>query len=78
MLLALQVAALAWSQGLRVLASSACFVAVVAMFVFVRFIVSAGPGANIGAGLLLIAVPISLALLVAAVLQGRTGTDPDV
>ena len=75
LLLGLQAALLSRPRGLRVLASSVCFAAVAAMFVFVTYIVPAGEGANIGAGLLLLQMPISLLLLVAALVPERTAPD---
>jgi putative flippase GtrA len=49
--------------------------AIVAMFVFITFVIPAGPGANIGAGIMLIWVACSLAMLCAVAIRWRASGD---
>lgn len=72
MILALQAVALGTqNRRLRRLLAVGGTVAIVAMFVVITFLVPAGPGANIGAGIMLMWLACSLAILCAVAIRWR-------
>jgi lipopolysaccharide export LptBFGC system permease protein LptF len=72
LILALQALALGThNRRLRGLLAVGGTLAIVAMFVLITFLIPAGPGANIGAGIMLMWIACSLAILCAVAVRSR-------